>query len=155
MGLNAAGINKRVLRQILNGTSKNFVHLNFIDIGAHKGEFTKLCSRVFPGANILAVEPQPELASRIKALDLPNVKVISAAVGTDSHSTSGAIARNMVGDSKAHLKSPGELGPFDFLVEVIRLEELIAQQQMNSICLLKIDAEGWNFDILKSSKALL
>ena len=59
-----------------------------IDVGAHDGSFFAIPKAKDPNNLVYAVEPIPELASKIKEAGLPNLHVFCAALGdTDSEST--------------------------------------------------------------------
>lgn len=125
-----------------------------IDIGAHIGEYTLIGAKlVGPIGQVHALEPQPTLVEMIKQNaarnDLTNVKVYNCAVAdfngsvsfiTDPGSMSGWIAANPGGATA---------------VPCTTLEQLVLQNNLARIDLVKIDAAGNELSVLQGGTTLL
>src|SRR5262249_14457188 len=129
------------------------------DIGANKGSFTYWLARWCKYGRVIAFEPQPELARRLagtcRALGLCHVTVEAMAVYSNSgHKDLFMPAPNHPGAS-LHRK-PVDTAEFKILsVPTISLDEYFDRhcklEERDRISLLKIDAEGAEFDILKGA----
>ncbi len=125
-----------------------------IDIGAHIGEYTLIGAKlVGPIGQVHAFEPQPTLAEMIKQNaarnDLTNVKVYNYAVAdfngsvsffADPGSMAGWIAANPEGAAA---------------VPCTTLEQLVLQNNLARIDLVKIDAAGNELSVLQGGTTLL
>lgn len=111
-----------------------------VDVGAHAGIFSHYVLGINKSADILAIEPQPEL---VRELRLMPIKVSNCACS----SRSGAmwLARANPGDVRARINHHGLpvfAEPLDGLVE-------------RPVFLLKIDAEGHDREVLKGATETL
>ena len=121
-----------------------------IDVGAHIGDFTVLVARRCPRGRVLAVEPVARNARIITAQaalnGLANITVVHAAVGAGARVTriadAGMSSRVVDGDS-------GDA------VAIVTLDQLLADYQLATVDLLKLDCEGAEWDILPAAEAVL
>lgn len=120
-----------------------------IDCGANFGLASLYLSRKFPGAQILAVEPDPEifaiLAANVKEYGLENVRLINAAVSGQS----GKMTFYCEGSDS------GTLVPVDSCrqtieVDCVTLDSLLTQKTD----FLKVDIEGAETDVFLASRKL-
>ena len=130
-----------------------------MDIGANRGQTSKRLARGFPSAEVHCFEPTPSsfqvLEARMKRF--PNAKVHPIAFGPERKT-----ARFFLRDhheSNSFLKlCEGEVGGavekcID--VEMRNLDEFVLDQGWGNVHVLKINAEGYDLDILKGGRALL
>jgi FkbM family methyltransferase len=124
---------------------------SFVDIGANAGEWTAGALRGSPGARGLAFEPIAELAAGIDGAE-----VVCAAVGDDSsppelefflHNvhTGSSFFGDWVGGSVADKR----------LVPVTTLDRELAEREISSVDIVKIDAEGYDLHVLRGAQAML
>lgn len=109
-----------------------------IDVGAFEGEFTKLVRSQFD-AEVIAVEPVPEFASTLREVfsDDPAVEVVTAALG----GTSGTTTLHTAADGTSAWVG----GESSIDVPLLDVSDLVGGR---SVVLLKINAEGAEFDVL-------
>jgi len=115
---------------------------NILDIGAHYGLYTYLCYTL--GAKkIVAVEANPyNYLHFIKnTLDIPNVKVINAAISNES----GKIVTIDNNNEKS------TIGKGDINVATITLKDIIQTFPVNEDIILKMDIEGAEYNVLYSA----
>jgi FkbM family methyltransferase len=127
------------------------------DIGANKGSFIYWLSCWCWNGRVIAFEPQPDLARHLEkiceAIKLGNVTVEAKA----AYSHSGV--RNLfvpVGHQPGASLNHKPVGPDVFAtipVPVVSLDEYF--DASDKIALLKIDAEGAEYEILKGAKRIL
>ena len=109
-----------------------------MDVGAFEGEFTKWVRSQFD-AEVIAVEPVPEFAATLSEVfsDDATVEVVTAALG----GTTGAITLQTAADGS----SAWVAGESSIDVPLIDVSDLVGGR---SVALLKINAEGAEFDVL-------
>jgi FkbM family methyltransferase len=127
------------------------------DIGANKGGFVYWLSRWVGDGRVVAFEPQPELAERLRHLcqvaGLANVTVEAKAVHLQSgeqqlhvpvgHQPGASLVRHDVGADEF----------VTFTVPVVALDDYFAGNE--KIALLKIDVEGAEMGLLKGAERIL
>jgi FkbM family methyltransferase len=135
-----------------------------VDVGANEGEFIEAILEIQPDKKIIAFEPAP---SARRALDRryscnKNVIVRETAIGSVTGVAQFYVTESNVGSSL--LKPiPGQSSKWlnvveSILVEVQTLEDAIASElsgQSNPIDLIKIDAQGSDYDVLRSAGQFL
>jgi len=109
-----------------------------MDVGAFEGEFTKWVRSQFD-AEVIAVEPVPEFAATLSEVfsDDATVEVVTAALG----GTTGTITLQTAADGS----SAWVAGESSIDVPLIDVSDLVGGR---SVALLKINAEGAEFDVL-------
>jgi FkbM family methyltransferase len=121
-----------------------------IECGAHHGAQSILLSRwVGPQGKVVAVEPMPEnvsiLNKNIEINRLSNVIVVEKAVGRQDNQLSMALKSNAsVRPGGKHTISVGSI-TLDALAEKLKIMPT----------LLKIDVEGYEYEILEGSRSIL
>jgi len=126
-----------------------------IDAGANIELYTIWASRYAPNGKILAIEPNPDVFSRlvknVKANKLPAVKCINKALDnhlgkavliSDRHSGLGSI---MV---EAGLEK-GDRDSSRISVDTTTLDQIVAENKLSRVDLLKLDVEGAELRVLE------
>ena len=127
------------------------------DIGANKGSFIYWLSSWCRRGRVVAFEPQPELARRLenvcRVMGLNNVTVVAKAAYSRSGNQDLFVPKgHQPGASLNRVAAEGE--SFEVLsVPVVSLDEYFGAH--DRIGLLKIDAEGAEFEILKGAERIL
>ncbi len=125
----------------------------FIDVGANFGYFALMASKwVGPEGRVFAFEPVSKTAKQlIRNISLnkaQNIEVLQAACTAEEAEMTMCIGDD---SGKAYLKSdgPGER------VRTIRLDGFVDQKELDRVDLLKVDAEGADFEVIKGAKETL
>jgi FkbM family methyltransferase len=146
---------------VLNSVNK-LIPNTFIDVGAHLGTFALRVGRMLPSTIVIAVEPSPSttylLEKAVADNGLSNVKVLNKAAYSYSgnrvklhfseHSTGNTICNTHPKKPKATLAKYVE-------VQTIALDDIIRDYKVRKPIVLKIDAEGAEWDILIGAEKLL
>jgi len=126
-----------------------------LDIGANIGAASNYFAREFPAARILAFEPVPDNYALLveNTASLPNVSTYPIALGAAnaraeiSPATDG---RNLGGFS-LYERLPADTA--SIMVDVRHAGRFLREQAVKRVDLIKIDAEGAEFDVLTSLDA--
>ena len=121
----------------------------FLDIGANIGEFSIAAASKFKGINIVAFEPDPVaficLQFNIESSNLANrVTIINAALSDKSGSFPFYISTKNADSSFIQPKSFTEI----ISVRSYRADQFMQENKIKSILFLKMDAEGFEPEIL-------
>lgn len=121
----------------------------FIDAGAHGGLYTILSGKIVgSGGRTIAIEPNPDnlkfLEYNLKLNQLDNITVIPKAASDEKMKINIHYEQE-----KTALTSTTKSARKTVEVETILLDELT--EHYNSIKILKIDTEGYDFKILKGA----
>lgn len=127
------------------------------DVGANKGGFIYWLSCWCRDGRVIAFEPQPELARRLveicRAIGLGNVTVEARAVYSHSGNMDLYVPTGHQPSASLHATTLGT-GSFTTLpVPLVSLDEYFGEH--DRIGLLKIDAEGAEFEIMKGAERIL
>jgi FkbM family methyltransferase len=134
-----------------------------VDVGAHRGQWGEVCAGLFPKGRILSFEPVTEhyrdaarLAERFQNWEVRNV-----AVGE----IPGSVSIHVQGDRSSVMELAGAEfsdwavgnGPSlgTEIVNVETLDSLLAERGFYPVDLLKIDAEGYEREILLGARETL
>ena len=124
-----------------------------IDVGSHFGYYALLGHSV--GCKFIAFEPVPLFRSVLDFnlhLNGVNGTVYPYALGNEEKTVHIAVPTAGVLGT-AHVT--GDAGEEGVDVQQMRIDKLIPPSKMPSICMLKVDVEGWEPQIILSSKSLL
>ena len=142
--------------------------IRIIDVGAHKGETIDLFIENFNVKKIYAFEPNPKvfafLKKNIKKKNIKKIILFNIGLGKkkekkklmvfneSASSTFHAIDKN----TNYYKRKKFFLSPFSkmlvsskFLVDIYPLSEIFKKNKISKIHILKIDTEGYEFNILK------
>lgn len=124
------------------------------DVGANKGLWTSKCLEFFPYSNYYLFEPQINLANEIKSKysNNNNIQVFPFGVGNKNEELLFTIADRddscsfTIEESKAK-----ELGFKQIKSKIICLDSFISENNLKNPDLLKIDAEGFDLEVLEGA----
>lgn len=132
--------------------------LRIIDGGANVGDFARAVSKIFPGAHVDLVEPQPACEPALLALANDKRFTIHAvALGSQAGSLRLAIDSNAV-TTGAHvvLESDNNFSNPVVDVPVATIDSLFASSiELSDRALLKLDLQGWEMEALQGAESIL
>jgi len=136
--------------------------VTIIDVGAHHGQFALLALEMFPRSTIWCVEPLPDAAARLRATVEPAGRVTvlesAAAAGEgrrDLHVSRKTDSSSLLPILKPYVDAfPGTEEARTAPVEARTLDNMVAEQ-IRRPCLLKVDAQGGELEVLAGAEAVL
>lgn len=134
-----------------------------VDVGSNRGQFSLLCTELFPGAEIFSFEPLSGPANIQKNLfrGVRNHQLFVSAIGENSGQADMNVSRH---DDSSSLLPIGDQqtkifpGTEKVNVETVKLGILSEFLEADSIArpaLLKIDVQGYELNVLKGCGELL
>ena len=157
-------------RKIISFLKKKFEneYLDIIDIGSHKGETIELFLKNFNVTKIYAFEPNIKLFNFLKEkrYNEEKVKLINCGVGLSEENLdlnimidSASSTFNSINLESEYYKKKNKIITFfsnkkNLLsnkqkISVVSLSKIIMEDKIDKIDILKIDTEGFEFNILK------
>lgn len=133
--------------------------MSVVECGAHQGYFTlPISRRIGPSGNLLAFEPserdRERLFRNLKMNGLHNVTVDARAVGAAAGLATFYICEFETGCNS--LRPPATPYPAELSnVQVVTLDEALAEHRFGDLDLIKIDAEGAELGILQGAPEIL
>lgn len=127
----------------------------FLDVGANCGAITLVAAQTVTKGQVYAFEPGPVIRSRLEKNLAANpqlqsrVKVVPFGLGSQSCRRFYYEDPNYRGNG-ALFATDSDSG-----IEVISLDEWLAQEQPGKIDVIKIDVEGMEYEVLKGSRHTL
>jgi FkbM family methyltransferase len=128
-----------------------------VDVGANRGRWTEMAREVFPRAEFLLVEPQPEMREPLDELcrRLPGVRWVECAAGARDETRIQTIWADLDGSSflprpQADRLARGEQRP----ARVRRLDDLLAEDGGRVPDLVKLDVQGFELEALAGSPSI-
>lgn len=127
-----------------------------LDVGAHIGQFTLLAAkRVRPSGRVLSFEPNPPVRDRLER----NVAVngfANVAVRPEALSARPGPARIHLPDDESRSGdaslAPGRASARSVSVECARLDDVLEEEGVDRVDLVKLDAEGLEHEVLEGGR---
>ena len=135
------------------------------DVGANVGQSALEFAALFPGSRVFSFEPDPVVFQELKRNTDDNSRIltVNAAVGAESGRANLFVNELRVTNSL--LDTSSEAGRFveaDWLkhkevvsVDLITLDSFCVEKKIETIHLLKIDAQGYELRILEGARRLI
>lgn len=128
-----------------------------IDVGANEGQFSRTMRALLPEAKIYAFEPIPECFKRTRQRFIAdsNFKILNLALAerkglakfTVASGDTGASSLLPVGEAQEHY-FPHTLQSREIETAIDTLDNVMATEMLNSPYLLKLDVQGYEFQVL-------
>ena len=126
----------------------------FIDVGANVGNWSHEFASRMPGiAHGIAFEPSPATAAelRVRLANYDGVEIVECAI-SDRSGDATFYAEINCGETSSLIHSHSQIDAKPLSVQVSTLDSEISKRKIKSVDLLKIDAEGFDFHVLRGSE---
>jgi FkbM family methyltransferase len=161
-----------LIRGLVNGVYASIEHGGIlrkhdyslvVDVGANRGQFALACRLWCPNALIFSIEPLSDPANVFSKF-FKNDENVSLQIGAVGANFSTAIMHVSQRDDSSSLLSisslqienfPGTQESSTSSVNIAPLDYYVTKDQINGKALLKIDVQGYEFDVLVGSESLL
>jgi FkbM family methyltransferase len=130
-----------------------------LDVGANEGAYARHLATLLPHARILAFEPHPRTAARLRAAATPGIEVIEQAVGA----TEGAMTLHDFADADGSTEARLDVETIrlrgtemqSFPVTCTTIDAVLAARGIDRVAFLKIDTEGHDLEVLRGARQAL
>jgi FkbM family methyltransferase len=124
-----------------------------IDVGAYTGEWTKMAHRIFPEANILAIEPQKEKESGLLALagEHSNIDYEVALLGAES----GKEVTFRLNETVSSVLPEAESDSGEPEERTLQTLDELTYGAYRNPDLLKLDVQGFELEVLWGAEQIL
>jgi FkbM family methyltransferase len=136
-----------------------------VDVGANHGDFAQAASAVHPDSQVLLVEPLPTLhpeITRRAGNRAGRWQLASVALGRSAGNSTLYVdplvdsVGSLLGFNDEYLREHPETKPGkQFTCEVMTLDNLCHERKVQTIDLLKLDVEGFEFEALAGAAEML
>jgi len=127
---------------------------HIVDVGANRGNWTRTAIKYFPNARYTMFEPQDKMRAEVADL-LLNKNVEFHCMGAGPMNSTMKLTQHEWDDSHTFALSPQqaeELGYPQIEVPVVSLDHFFENKGLPRVDILKIDAEGWDLEVLKGAQ---
>jgi len=133
----------------------------FVDIGANVGDYANLLYTNFPESKIHCFEPNPNTFAKLKSTLPESIKINNEGIGEKE----GSLKLYFDGDNKTSVQATSDRKILEVISKVENIEEIsikidtldnyCSKENIESIDLLKIDTEGFEYEALQGAKSML
>ena len=138
--------------------ARGFYPRHIIDVGANQGKWIRKAHSVFPYCTFTLIEPQREMQSRLEALcrRAPGSRWICAGAGA----VAGELEFTVVPDtvSSSFTPSAEDAARYGYerrVVPIVTLDEVVRSEHGRIPDLVKIDAEGFEPQVMRGAQSLI
>jgi FkbM family methyltransferase len=142
---------------LVNAQRNGLSPASIIDVGAGRGDFSRLAAELFPQASILMIEPLEEFASSLVALTkaLPKSRVTHAVAGPKEGKITLNVHPDLFGSSLLREDEDSDVNGQPRDVLAVTLDTEVASTGMTGPYLLKVDVQGAELGVLEGAQQIL
>jgi len=126
---------------------------HIVDVGANRGNWTRTAMKYFPDARYSIFEPQEKMRAEVSDL-LENSNVEFHCMGAGPVNSTMKFTQHERDDSHTFALTSQQaenLGYPQIQVPVVALDDFFKARGLPKVDILKIDAEGWDLEVLKGA----
>jgi FkbM family methyltransferase len=128
-----------------------------LDVGANRGDWTRLAHAVYPDAQFVLIEPQREMASYLDALCAEDIRCrwFEAGAGSKPGELTLTIWPDLVGSSfMAPEVDAAQSDRERRIVPIVTVDELFAREEYAAPELVKLDIQGFELEALRGAEGI-
>lgn len=137
--------------------ARRFLPFGILDVGANRGDWTRLALSIFPDARVILVEPQDEMEVVLKKFcaESASCQYVKAAVGRFEGSLVQTIWDDLAGSSFLPQSEPSKLAAGkQRLTKVTTINEVLTQNIGFQPDLVKLDIQGFELEAMSGGSKL-
>lgn len=151
------GIWEPNLTNFITTRLKKHSQRTFIDIGANVGYFSLIASRLLPSGTVVSIEAFPQiyqkLLSNLEINSALNVRTVNVAATDSRRQIPMFHAGNQ--NEGATTSIADKFNSTPTLVEGLPLSDILTEEEIESIRLIKIDVEGAEYSVIQGMKIII
>jgi len=133
----------------------------FFDVGANNGQTTSRARYHFGSCRIIAFEPHPETFGHLtkNATKIPNVELLNLALGSEvgkrvMFEYDNSVINSLLPDAQYTVRFDKDANR-KISVDCTTIDMVCSEARITKIDVLKIDTEGFDFEVLKGATSML
>lgn len=136
--------------------ARGFTPAGIIDVGANRGDWTKMVHAVFPSADFILIEPQVEMRKSLDTLCAGiEAEWIQAGAGREPGSLYLTVWDDLAGSSFRPSVDPGKIATGKQReTSVVTLDDVVTSRPGFSPDLVKLDIQGFEMEALEGASSL-
>lgn len=138
--------------------ARGFQPKGILDVGAHRGDWTRMALQVFPHAQVIMIEPQEELKPNLTEVCRlhQNVEYLASGAGRQKGELIQTIWSDLAGSSFLPDTSEEQLANgTQRITPVTTIDEILTERPGFTPDILKVDTQGFELEVLFGAKSLL
>ncbi|WP_419767642.1 FkbM family methyltransferase [Arcobacter sp.] len=135
------------------------------DVGAHIGEISELYTRLFPKHEIHSFEPYKDSFSKLLEKSEKNINIIPNQIALGSNIGKKFLNNNVASPTNSFLETHEKASYYwsaqwcttieKIEVDVTTIDYYCKEKNISKIDVLKLDTQGYEFEILKGAESML
>jgi len=137
--------------------ARRFRPRGIVDVGANRGNWTRIALSVFPRTPVILIEPQAEMQPQLKALakEVPQCRVVQAGVGREAGELVQTIYPDTEGSTflqprEASLQAPERRRK----TRIVTIDDILRAEPKFEPDLVKLDIQGFELEALAGGSSL-
>ncbi len=137
--------------------ARGFIPRGIIDVGAHRGDWTRAVATLFPEAEFIMIEPLAEMSDDLRrtASDVPNCTYLARGAGPRAGEFFQTVSADLAGSSFLPKPKPdrihaGQQRP----TPVVTLDSVTSERPDFCPDLVKLDVQGFELEVLAGATSL-
>lgn len=130
----------------------------FVDVGANVGAWALHFAARMPKPRGLLLEPAPSTVARLREIlaeaRLPGLEIVAAAAG-DTAGTAPFQAEADFGETSSLVVGHSRKDAKSIVVPVVTLDQILGERGIETVDVLKVDAEGYDLKVLQGARGYL